>query len=371
MIRTPLILAILALALVAAAPALAQKNDAESLKRSIEQESKKVESQRSQIGVLTKQERELHGQLAASEKRVNALATEVAAAERELAAVEKRQQDILAEHGRIEKRRAELQKELAGIMETLWPLHLENTTNRLKGLDSWEDADRRFTWLAALYAAGSERMDELAERTSALATNLAEQDRVKAEAEKKLALVNTRKDQLLNEKLALSREIQKIRAEKLSQEEELKRILATVESLKYRLSLLTSRKIADHKGRLPWPADGAVAIRFNLNANPPVRGVGIRLAEGAPVKAVSWGTVVHDDVLRGFGKVIILFHGDNFYSLYAYLSHSNVRMGQDVEKDEVLGVAGPYPDLKGHGLYFELRRQEKAVNPFEWLSARK
>lgn len=369
--RSSLLLAILVLALALPCPVMAQRDDPAALKRSIEQESKKVEAQRSQIGVLTKQERELHGQLAASERRVNALASEVAAAEGELAAVEKRQREILAEHGRIEKRRAEIQAELGEIMETLWPLHLENTTNRLKGLDSWEDADRRFTWLAALYAAGSERMEELAERTSALASNLAEQDRVKAEAEKKLALVNTRKDQLLSEKLALSREIQKIRAEKLSQEDELKRILATVESLKYRLSLLTSRKIADHKGHLPWPADGTVALRFNLNANPPVRGVGIRLSEGAQVKAVSWGKVVHDDVLRGFGKVIILYHGDNFYSLYAYLSHGNVRMGQDVEKGEVLGVAGPYPDLKGHGLYFELRRQEKAVNPIEWLSARK
>jgi len=85
------------------------------------------------------------------------------------------------------------------------------------------------------------------------------------------------------------------------------------------------------------------------------------------VRSVFWGKVVHNDVLRGLGKVVILYHSGDYNSLYAYLSDVNVETGQDVEKDEPLGHAGYYPEAHGNGLYFELRFRQKPINPQLWL----
>jgi len=85
------------------------------------------------------------------------------------------------------------------------------------------------------------------------------------------------------------------------------------------------------------------------------------------VRSVFWGKVVHNDVLRGLGKVVILFHGGDYYTLYAYLSDTSVQTGQDVEKDEVIGHVGYYPEAHGNGLYFELRFHQKPINPLLWL----
>ncbi|EPR42400.1 Peptidase M23 [Desulfovibrio sp. X2] len=367
-----LVLVALAAAPLSAARAKSSdKGQVNKLKQSIEQQNARAKQQKESLSKLSQRERALFGKLAGAEDRVNSLTADIMRQEREMAAVEKKQKEIAAEHDRIEDERTAVLRDLGRILAALWPLHLENATNKLKGLSSWEEADRRFTWLSALYGAGGDKLAALAARTSELAANMAEQDRLRADVQKRLDTINSRKDDLLEQKLALSKDIQKVRAEKVSQEEELNQIVSTVEGLKYRLKVLTSRDLGDFKGSLPWPADGRLAVRFNPGGNPPVRGLGISASDNTQVRAVSWGKVVHDDVLRGFGKVIILYHGGNYYSLYAYLSESDVRMGQEVEKDEVLGRVGYYPEIKGPGLYFELRWHEKAVNPLEWLSARK
>ena len=81
------------------------------------------------------------------------------------------------------------------------------------------------------------------------------------------------------------------------------------------------------------------------------------------MQSIFWGKVVHNDTLRGFGHVVIVYHGFDYYSLYAYLSETYVRNGQEVEKDEPLGVVGYYPKADGPGLYFELRFHQKPINP--------
>jgi septal ring factor EnvC (AmiA/AmiB activator) len=114
-----------------------------------------------------------------------------------------------------------------------------------------------------------------------------------------------------------------------------------------------------------------LAGRFRPSSSPPRRGVSLRVDKGAPVTAVSWGKVVHDDILRGFGRVIIILHGEDYYSLYAYLADSRVDVGQDVAMGDVLGTAGYHPELQAPGLYFELRFHQKAINPEGWLVARR
>nr|WP_245168179.1 peptidoglycan DD-metalloendopeptidase family protein [Desulfobaculum xiamenense] len=127
------------------------------------------------------------------------------------------------------------------------------------------------------------------------------------------------------------------------------------------------------KGSLPQPVAGK---RFRpdgsggrLAAAPGRNGASYHTVNGAPVNAVFAGRVAHSDILRGFGRVVIVSHGNQYYTLYAFLSECSVSAGQDVAEGQTLGWTGPYPAAGGSGLYFELRFGQKAINPDEWLTA--
>ena len=124
------------------------------------------------------------------------------------------------------------------------------------------------------------------------------------------------------------------------------------------------------KGKTPWPAKGRVVVRYAPGASPPVRGIGMSMAANGEVRAVAWGKVVHSDVLRGLGYVVVLMHPKQYYTVYAHLTGSPYKVGQEVKQGAVLGRAGHYPPAGGPGIYFELRSHEKAVNPETWLARR-
>jgi septal ring factor EnvC (AmiA/AmiB activator) len=134
---------------------------------------------------------------------------------------------------------------------------------------------------------------------------------------------------------------------------------------------MNSRKFGVQQGELLWPAQGKVVVSYGgAEEGRFANGLGFSLAQGAGVRSVSWGEVVYNDMLRGFGHVVIVYHGQDYYSLYAFLSHISVRSGQKVEKGESLGQAGYFPAAQGPGLYFELRRKQLPIDPRSWLATR-
>jgi len=338
------------------------------IRRELERIQARARERRAGVLELTKRERDLFGNLAELENRVNSLELDIYRQERQLERVEHRRRMLKSQQSTLEAERRRSESELREILKVLWPIHVGGVRDRLQGLEDWQDADRRFTWLAAVYSRAEQVLGEILEQGRAIGTNLAEQERLAHELQAGLENLNASKDELLGKKLALLKSIQEVRAEQVDSQEELRRILATVEELDYKLKRLSSASMGQLKGRLPWPCQGSLVSAFNMRADPPSRGIGLAVAPNAEVKSVTWGKVVHNDRLRGFGHVVILLHGQDYYSLYAFLAESRVRVGQEVERGAPLGKAGYYPQAKGDGLYFELRFGQKPINPLDWLS---
>ncbi|MEA5089452.1 murein hydrolase activator EnvC family protein [Solidesulfovibrio sp.] len=122
---------------------------------------------------------------------------------------------------------------------------------------------------------------------------------------------------------------------------------------------------------LEWPATGRVAAAFAPGANPPRQGVVLKAAEGTPVVAAADGEVVFCGALRGLGRIVILDHGDRRHTVYGCLGQAAPREGDYLRRGEALGVSGLCGITKAPGVYFELRFREKALNPAEWLAARR
>jgi septal ring factor EnvC (AmiA/AmiB activator) len=131
--------------------------------------------------------------------------------------------------------------------------------------------------------------------------------------------------------------------------------------------------IGPFRGVLEWPVVGTLAGRFGQSDQARggnVRnGIEIAAPEGTPVRAVHPGTVGYADVFTGFGTLVILDHGANHYSLYGYLSSTNVERGQRIEAGQELGRVGFAP-AGSAALYFEVRVDGRSVDPVQWLKRR-
>jgi septal ring factor EnvC (AmiA/AmiB activator) len=128
------------------------------------------------------------------------------------------------------------------------------------------------------------------------------------------------------------------------------------------------------RGGLPWPLEGPVLTRFGMQRHPQFgtmvfrRGIEIEARDGQAVRAVEGGQVAYADWYKGYGKLMILDHGNGFYTLYGNLSRLDLGKGERVVKGQVIGLTGETGGLKGSKLYFEIRRNGEAQDPIAWLA---
>lgn len=349
----------------------AYAEDAASIAKKLKQEKKQAESKKKKLTTLKRKAKRLQRALTQEEVMIAKLSKTINAQEKKYAAISATSQALTDKHKILSVQNNKAQKELISLVKKLWPLYINSRVLASNAAENWDELDRRYTWASTLYATVEEKQLVLLEQEEELKKLAEEQAELSAKAKKQLAEVNRKKDTLLQQKLRHHKQLKKVSAQRASAESSLRNVLSIIETLNYKLEE-KSKAGANFpllKGVLPWPAHGVIAKRFKPKAKPPVRGIGLALQEGSTIKAVSSGKVVHNDVLRGFGRVVIVMHGEEYYSLYAFLADSKLNVGDIVKPKQMIGNAGFYPAVDGTGMYFELRFHQKAINPETWLSA--
>jgi septal ring factor EnvC (AmiA/AmiB activator) len=96
-------------------------------------------------------------------------------------------------------------------------------------------------------------------------------------------------------------------------------------------------------------------------------GIDIQAEKGAPVHAVCSGQVIYSSWFKGYGNMIIIDHGDHYYTLYAHLEELFKTNGDIVQAGEVIATVGDSGSMSGPGLHFEVRHHGKPVDPEKWL----
>ncbi len=129
-------------------------------------------------------------------------------------------------------------------------------------------------------------------------------------------------------------------------------------------SSLTARK-----GQLPMPVGARVRHAFGQRRAADLRWQGWLLdaPSGAEVRSVAYGRVAFADWFRGYGLMMIIDHGQGFMSLYGYNESLLWDVGDWVESGATIATVGSGPSGE-QGLYFELRRDGKAIDPAAWIS---
>lgn len=127
------------------------------------------------------------------------------------------------------------------------------------------------------------------------------------------------------------------------------------------------------RGRLQMPVQGTIISRYGPSQNRNYSsftfqtGIDISVDKGEPVRSVFKGEVLYAEWLKGYGNLIIINHGDSFYTLYAHVEEFFKKKGELVDTSEVIALAGDTGSIKGPCLHFEVRHHGKPVDPMKWL----
>ena len=127
------------------------------------------------------------------------------------------------------------------------------------------------------------------------------------------------------------------------------------------------------RGRLPWPVQGRVISAFGEEKHPLFgtrienSGIEIETKAGTGIAAVAEGIVIYLSRLRGYGNLLILDHGNEYYTLYARLSEISVWPGAEVRRLQSIGVMGEGETGSSPCLHFEIRKGKQPLDPLEWL----
>lgn len=124
-----------------------------------------------------------------------------------------------------------------------------------------------------------------------------------------------------------------------------------------------------------FPINGEITSPFGERINPITKakenhtGIDISAAEGTEVKNVFDGVVVETKEDENLGIVVIIDHENNYKSYYGHLSELKVIKGDRISKDTVIGLSGNTGKSTGPHLHFELRNNDKSIDPTTCLKA--
>ena len=119
-----------------------------------------------------------------------------------------------------------------------------------------------------------------------------------------------------------------------------------------------------------WPiAGGTVSSGFGIRHGVMHDGIDIAAPAGTPVHAADSGVVVYVGQLRGYGNVVILEHSDHFVTVYGHDATNMVQVGERIARGQVIAEVGNSGRTTGPNLHFEVRHDNLAYNPLEFLPA--
>ncbi len=122
--------------------------------------------------------------------------------------------------------------------------------------------------------------------------------------------------------------------------------------------------------RFIWPARGEVMTRFGVERDgEKSEGISIAARSGEPIRASADGLVVYsDDVLQGYGNMVIVRHAGDWLSAYGHANELVVRKGDNVVKGQLIGFVGKSGNVKTPQLLFSLRKSKQPVDPLPLLA---
>jgi murein hydrolase activator len=135
----------------------------------------------------------------------------------------------------------------------------------------------------------------------------------------------------------------------------------------------SGKGLGSRKGDLELPVRGEIVGKFGKHKHPEFNsftfsnGISIAAPTGTEIHTIADGRIIFADYFKGYGNMIIVDHGEGYFSLYAHAAKLLKKEGAAVSKNDVIGSVGDVDSTKGSMVYFEIRHQGKPVDPSPWF----
>jgi septal ring factor EnvC (AmiA/AmiB activator) len=339
--------------------------------------AQRLEAERAAFDAILGEKKSLLTLLDTLERLARASSERTVQLERTAARVAKQVAEAKLETELVQAALAEQQARLKPRLLTLYRLKKQDALGFLLSSGDFSSLVKRQRGLKTLVASDVRELEALLELSDYEAQQARRLERLEATARRYVKAL--RAEQAVGQaRLARFKDLM---ASVSAEENRMSRVIAELEASEKELagmvtdlaSASASTGFRARKGQLPYPAEGLVEVGFGKVVNPRFntvtvqKGLDLRAPLGAEVRSVASGTVVFSGWLKGYGNLVIVDHGAEYYSLYAHLANSQVEVGNEVEEGEALGQVGDTGSLKGAYLYFEIRKRGQAVDPLPWL----
>ncbi|WP_455262589.1 murein hydrolase activator EnvC family protein [Neisseria sp.] len=276
--------------------------------------------------------------------------------------LEKQQKELAAQEQKINNELAYLKKLQANIQASLRQQGVTNTAeqaeSRRQNVQMAKEAQKKIN-----HRENEQRLNNLLKD---LEKRKAEQRKAEAEARKKAA----------EARLAAAEKARKEQtaAQQKAEAERAAMSTLTDEDMKLQapntqgLTVSNANSFSRMQGRLKKPVNGTLAGLFGQDRGDGEVWKGVFYnTVPAPVSSIASGTVTFAGELEGYGKVVVLNHGDGYVSIYSGLNEIDIAPNYAVNAGSKIGTSGTLPSGET-GLYLEVRYNGQVMNPLSWIN---
>ncbi len=358
----------------------------EEIKKKSEDINRKIEKRKAKIQKFSHKESNIIDRLNQSDRLLNQSRKRVSALERNISSIEEKISETTRSSENLMRQIKVNEEYVASRLVALYKLKWLGTVHVLTSAENLHELLQRKTAIERILTYDQQVIAELMVDRMNLETM---QSRLVTQRDAKHRQASEHKKQI--KQMAIERRkrahlLASVRKEKSAQ-------LAAIESLKQaatdlnaKMKKLSARSIEGtpneytvsrpfraYKGLLKMPVKGKIVSLFGKFKNTQYQvlnfrsGIEIQTERGEPIQAVYAGKILYADWFKGYGNMIIIDHGESFYTVYAHIEEIFKAAGDVVETGEVMATVGDTGSITGSKLYFEVRHHGKPLDPMQWL----
>lgn len=276
--------------------------------------------------------------------------------------LEKQQKELATQEQKINNELAYLKKLQANIQASLRQQGVTNTAeqaeSRRQNAQMAKEAQKKIN-----HRENEQRLNNLLKD---LEKRKAEQRKAEAEARKKAAEARLAAAEKARKEQAAAQ--QKAEAERAAMstltDEDMKLQAPNTQGF----TVSNANSFSRMQGRLKKPVNGTLAGLFGQDRGDGEVWKGVFYnTVPAPVSSIASGTVTFAGELEGYGKVVVLDHGDGYVSIYSGLNEIDTAQNYAVNAGSKIGTSGTLPSGET-GLYLEVRYNGQVMNPLSWIN---
>ena len=376
--------------LISAAGQILEAQDRSSqideIKKKSEDINRKIENRKAKIQKFANKESNIIYRLNQADRILNQSRKGVSALERKISRIEKKIAETTQSSDNLMQQITVNEQYVASRMVALYKLRWLGTFHVLASADSLHELLQRKTAIERILTYDQKVIQELTVNRMDLKTVQSKLEAQRDTKRRRVAEYQKQIEQMAIERRKRTKLLDHVRKEKSTHLAAIESLIKAATNLDEKMKNLSAKSNAKapqdfaasqpfrtYKGLLKMPVKGKIVSLFGKFKNTQYNvsnfrsGIEIQTERGEPIQAVYAGKILYADWFKGYGNMIIIDHGDNYYTVYAHIEETFKTAGDLVEIGEVMATVGDTGSITGSKLYFEVRHHGKPLNPMQWL----